>query len=216
MNLTVVMLGSAFLILLAGIIWVMARIYNTRLSRIDEELQAITVMLREMPKETSLKEYMFAHDQRLRAIGEQLGARPDTDLLQQYMQDQTTQMLAIISTLEDGSKTGVTKADLEITFRVINELLERVLWSLRFDEDKYSENAETNNDSSGVRGKNNINGIDRQIASGCKDQDDESMKSILNESDNSYGAILKYMQQTGKSGTEALYALETATGSRSS
>jgi hypothetical protein len=214
-NLTVVMLGSAFLILLTGIIWVMARIYNTRLSRIDEELQAITVMLKEMPKETSLKEYMFAHEQRLHAIGERLGAHPDTDLLQKYMQDQTTQMLAIISTLEDGGKTGATKADLEITLRVINELLERVLWSLRFDEDKYSESAETNSDSSGVRGKKNINRIERQLASGCESQDGNSMQSILNESDNSYGAILKYMQQTGKSGSEALHALETAAGSRS-
>jgi hypothetical protein len=214
-NLTVVMLGSAFLILLTGIIWVMARIYNTRLSRIDEELQAITVMLKEMPKETSLKEYMFAHEQRLHAIGERLDAHPDTDLLQKYMQDQTTQMLAIISTLEDGGKTGATKADLEITLRVINELLERVLWSLRFDEDKYSESAETNSDSSGVRGKKNINRIERQLASGCESQDGNSMQSILNESDNSYGAILKYMQQTGKSGSEALHALETAAGSRS-
>jgi hypothetical protein len=207
MNLTVVMLGSAFLILLTGIIWVMARIYNTRLSRIDEELQAITMALREMPKETSLKEYMFAHDQRLRAIGEQLGKYPDTDLLQQYMQDQTTQLLAIISTLDEGSKSEVTKADLEISLRVINELLERVLWSLRFDEDKYSEGAGTDSHSSGGRGKKNV----------CDAQDDDdAMKYILNESDDSYGAILKYMQQTGKSGSDALHALETATGSRGS
>lgn len=42
------------------------------------------------------------------------------------------------------------------------------------------------------------------------------MKSILNESDDSYGATLEYMQQTGKSGADALQALETATGSRCS
>jgi hypothetical protein len=215
MNLTAVVLGTAFLMLFAGVIWIVARILNTRMSRIEDELQAITVMLSGMPKETSLKDYMFAHNQQLRAIVDQLDAQPDTDLLQQYMQDQTTQILAILSTLDKGSTSVVTRADLEISLRVINELLERVLWSLRFDEDKYSESAEANSESSGVRGENNINGIDWQIASGFKDQDDDSMKSILNESDNSYGAILKYMQQTGKSGTEALDALETATGSRS-
>ena len=216
MNLTVVMLGSVFLVLLAAIIWVMARGYNNRLTRIEKELQAITVVLREMPKETSLKEYMFAQDQRLRAIGEQLDAHPDADLLQQYMQDQTTQLLAIISTLDEGGESGITKADLEISLRVINELLERVLWSLRFDEDKYSESAEKNSGSASGRGEKNITRMERQRAKGSEDEDDDdSMKSILDESDDSYGAILKYMQQTGRSGAEALHALETAVGSRS-
>jgi hypothetical protein len=37
-----------------------------------------------------------------------------------------------------------------------------------------------------------------------------SMKSILGVSNDNYGAMLEYMKQSGKSGTEALQALEAA------
>jgi hypothetical protein len=212
----ILLLATSLLIIASGFTWVMFRRYSQRLSRIDEELRAITVLLSETTKETSLKAYMFAQDQRLRDIGEQLITHPDTDMLQQYMQDQTTQILAVISTLDEGRKSGVTKADLEISLRMINELLERVLWSLRFDEDKYVESTDTNRGIPEKQGKRNIN-IDTKSEKVSKDKDDDiSMKSILNDSDDNYGAMLKYMQKSGKSGTEALHALEVAKFMRNS
>lgn len=206
----ILFLATVLLIMASGFTWVILRRYSQRLSRIDDGLREITIMLNEVPKETGLKEYMFAQDQQLHAIGEQLNTHPDTDLLQQYMQDQTTQILAVISTLDEGRKSGVTKADLEITLRVTNELLERVLWSLRFDEDKYVVNTDTNRDRPEEQGKKNIN-IDMKSAEAGKDKDDHiSMNSILNDSDDSYDAMLKYMHKSGKSGAEALQALDAA------
>ena len=142
MNLTVVVLAELFLILLTGIAWVTVRTYSLRLSHIDNELRSITEMLSETPKETGLRDYMFAQDQRLRSIVEKLDSHPDTDVLQQYIQDQANQIIAVISTHDDSSKS-ITKADLEITLQVTNDLLERVLWSLRFDEGKCSGQVKT-------------------------------------------------------------------------
>ena len=197
-------------VMVIGFVWVMVRAYSLRLARIDEELRAIMVMLSEMPKENSIKDYIFAQDQRLRDIGEKLATHAATDELQQYIQDQANQIIAIISTQDESRKSGLTRADLEISLQITNELLERVLWSLRFDEDKYVENTDTNRGRPEQQEKKNIN-IDTKSAKVGKDKDGNiSMKSILNDSDDSYGAMLKYMQQSGKSGTEALHALEAA------
>ena len=42
------------------------------------------------------------------------------------------------------------------------------------------------------------------------------MTSILNNNNDNYGAMLEYMQHSGKSGSEALHALEFARRLRSS
>jgi len=208
-NLTVVVLVALFLILLTGIAWVTVRTYSQRLSRIDNELRSITEMLSETPKETSLKDYMFAQDQRLRSIGEKLDSHPDTDVLQQYIQDQANQIIAVISTHDDSSKS-ITKADLEITLQVTNDLLERVLWSLRFDEDKYADRTEANKSISNNQGNKNISKSNAHSEIRQEITDKVSMKNILENCDDGYDAMLKYMQQSGKSGVEAQQALKSA------
>lgn len=207
MNLTVAVPGALFLILLTGIAWVTVRTYSLRLSRIDNELRSITEMLSETPKETSLKDYMFAQDQRLRSIGEKLDSHPDTDVLQQYIQDQANQIIAVISTHDD-SRNSITRADLEITLQVTNDLLEKVLWSLRFDEDKYVDCTEANKNISNNQGNKNTSKSNAHSEIRQEITDKVSMKNILENCDDGYDAMLKYMQQSGKSGVEAQQALK--------
>ena len=210
------LLGASLPIMVIGIAWVMVRYYSPRLSRIDEELHAITQMLSEMPREMNLQEYMFSQDQRLRSIGEKLDAHPDSALLQQYIQEHTEQLNTIIYMLGEGSKKDLTKADLENSLRITNESLEKVLWSLRFDESKYAEStAATENklaepDRENVRSIDKISEKDREVPG-----DAESMKAILENNDDSYDAMLKYMQQTGKDGSNALDTLDVARSIRS-
>jgi len=209
------LLGVSLPIMVVGIIWVMVRFYSPRLSRIDEELHAITHMLSEMPREMNLQEYMFSQDQRLRSIGEKLDAHPDSALLQQYIQEHTEQLNTIIYMLEESSKKDFTKADLEDSLRITNESLEKVLWSLRFDESKYAEStAATENklaepDRENVRSIDKISEKDREVPG-----DAESMKAILENNDDSYDAMLKYMQQTGKDGSNALDTLDVVRSMR--
>lgn len=206
----IVLLATSLLIIVSGFAWVMLRHYSQRLSRVDEELQAIKVMLSEMPKEDSIKDYMFAQDQLLREIVEKLGTHTETDVLQQYIQDQANQIIATISTHDESRKSGITRADLETSLQRTNELLERVLWSLRFDEDKYAENTEIIADRPGKQGKTD-SGMDAQGTKAGNDGDDNvSIQSILDDSDDSYSAMLHYMEKSGKSGVEALHALKTA------
>lgn len=210
MDLTVAVLSSLFLILISGIAWVIIRIHSRRLSRIDDELRAIKVILSGMPNDGGLKEYMFAQDQQLRGIVEKLDTQPSSDVLHQSIHDQANQIIAIISTHDEDGKSRVTKTDLEISLRVTNELLEKVLWSLRFDEDKYVESNEANTNGSDYQGRKNITRMETQNTNDCDNLDDKvSMKSILEKSEDGYNAILKYMDKTGKSGTEALHALES-------
>ena len=196
-----------------GIAWVMVRIYSSRLSRIDEELRAITVMLSEMPKETSLQDYMFSQDQRLRSIGEKLDTHPDPALPQLYIHEHTQLMRTILSMIGEGSKAKLTKADLDSSLRVTNDSLEKVLWSLHFDEDRYAEiTAATGNRSAeSVKEK-----VKNNYKYGEKDrealEDTKFMKAILKNNDDSYDAINKYMQLTGKSGSNALHVLDTDGG----
>jgi len=209
MDSIIFLLVSSLLIMVIGIGWVMVRRYTPRLSRIDEELRSITVMLNEMPKEISQQEYMFSQDQQLRSIGEKLDSHPDTDVLQQYIQDQANQIIAVISTHDDSSKS-ITKADLEITLQVTNDLLERVLWSLRFDEDKYADRTEANKSISNNQGNKNISKSNAHSEIRQEITDKVSMKNILENCDDGYDAMLKYMQQSGKSGVEAQQALKSA------
>ena len=208
MNLTIAVLVALFLILLAGIAWVTVRTYSLRLSRINDESRLITKMLSETPTETSLKDYMFAQDQRLRSIEEKLDSHPDTDVLQQYIQDQANQIIAVISTHNDSSKS-ITKADLEITLQVTNDLLERVLWSLRFDEDKYAESISEIGSKFEGSGKAKVKSINKASDA---DHDAKSMKTILKNNDDAYEAMLRYMNETGKDGSNALLALDNAKG----
>jgi len=208
-SLDIMLLATSLLIIASGLAWVMLRGYGQRLSRIEEELRATTVMLSEIPKESSLKDYMFAQDQRLLSIGEKLDTYPANDELQQYIQDQANQIIAVISTHDDPSKS-ITKADLEVTLQVTNDLLERVLWSLRFDEDKYVDRTEANKSISNKQGNKNTSKSNAHSEIRKEITDKVSMKNILENCDDGYDAILKYMQQTGKSGVEAQQALKTA------
>ena len=67
-----IVLATALVITVSAVLWVMLHRYGKRLSSIDKELHDILVMLGETPKETSLKEYMFAQDQQLRGIADKL------------------------------------------------------------------------------------------------------------------------------------------------
>jgi len=201
------LLGASLPIMVIGIVWVMVRYYSPRLSRIDEELHAITQMLSEMPREMNLQEYMFSQDQRLRSIGEKLDAHPDSALLQQYTQEHTEQLNTIIYMLGEGSKKDLTKADLENSLRITNESLEKVLWSLRFDGDKYAESTAATENKLAESGGAKVKSINQNSE---VPGDAESMKAILENNDDSYDAMLKYMQQTGEDGSNALHALDTA------
>jgi hypothetical protein len=206
-NSSMVLLIALFvLIIVSGFAWVLLR----RMSLINDELRTIKVMLHEMPKEISVRDYFFAQDQRLLEIREKLDSNLVTDVLQQYIQDQANQIIAVISTHDEARKSGVTKADLEVSMQMTNQLLEKVLWSLRFDQDKYLEETDrTDRDSSGREGDQKTK-IDTKNNKASEDKDDAiSMKSILNDSTDSYHAMLRYMQKTGESGVEALQALES-------
>jgi hypothetical protein len=213
MDSIIFLLVSSLLIMVIGIGWVMVRRYTPRLSRIDEELRSITVMLNEMPKEISQQEYMFSQDQQLRSIGEKLDAHPDPALLQQYIHEHTQQLRTIISMIAASSKSELTKADIRNTLRVTNDSLEKVLWSLRFDEDKYAESTAATRSRFAETGKAKVEFINKQSEKDHEALDDaKSMKAILKNSDNEYGAMLEYMKQTGKSGSNALHALDTVGG----
>jgi len=201
------LLGAALPIMVIGIVWVMVRFYSPRLSRIDEELHAITQMLSEMPREMNLQEYIFSQDQRLRSIGEKLDAHPDSALLQQYIQEHTEQLNTIIYMLGEGSKTGLSKADLEDSLRITNDSLEKVLWSLRFDAVKYTEGTTATENKLAESGGAKVKSINQNSE---VPGDAESMKAILKDNDDSYVAMLKYMQETGEDGSNALHALDTA------
>lgn len=205
----VIFLGSMLPIMVIGIVWVLVRQYSSRLSRIDDEIHVITMMLSKLPKESSLQEYMFSQDQRLLNIGEKLDTHADPALLQQYVQEHTQLLNMIISLLGERSKTVLTKADIENSLRVTNNSLEKVLWSLRFDEGKYSESTSAVEIKFAESGKAKGKSINKA------GDDIKSMKTILKSNDNNYDAMLKYMHKTGKDGSNALHALANAENLRS-
>lgn len=212
MNTTIVMLALLFIVLLASLIWISNRLSTALQKRIYEELQEINVLLSKMPTENRLKEYMFAQDQRLLSIRENQFSKPDAHGLQQHIQDQANQIIAVIATHDEGKRPSITKELLENTSKVTNQLLERVLWSLRFDEDKYVESTGQNNTSAHSKREKNKGRSNKQMGRDHEGEgDNASMETVLkNCEDDGYAAMLKYMQQSGKSGIEALHALEKA------
>jgi hypothetical protein len=203
------LLGATLLVMVIGIVWLIIYLYSQRLTRIDDELRAITVMLSEMPREEGLREYMFSQDQQLRSIGEKLDTHPDHDLLQRHIPEHTHQLRTLVSMLGEGSNTERARADLGNSLGVINDSLEKVLWSLRFDEDKYAESTAATGNRFTESGKAKVKGINKDSETL---EDTNSMKAILKNNDDSYDAMLKYMQQTGRGGSNALHALDKAGG----
>ena len=99
--------------------------------------------------------------------------------------------------LGEDSKEDLSKADLENSLRITNEPLEKVLWSLRFDGDKYAESTATPENKLAEPGRTKVKSINKNSE---KDRevpgDAESMKAILENNDDSYDMMLKHMQQT--------------------
>jgi len=119
------------------------------------------------------------------------------------------QLRKITSLLEESSKTGLTRADIEDSSQVINDSLEKVLWQMRFDEDKYAESIARTGNGTVKSGNAKVNNIYRQRKNDQKVSDDtKSMKAILKNDDDDYDSIVKYMLQTGKSGINALHVLD--------
>jgi len=119
------------------------------------------------------------------------------------------QLRKITSLLEESSKTGLTRADIEDSSQVINDSLEKVLWQMRFDEDKYAESIVRTGNGTVKSGNAKVNNIYRQRKNDQKVSDDtKSMKAILKNDDDDYDSIVKYMLQTGKSGINALHVLD--------
>jgi len=202
-------IGVSLLVMAIGIVWVIFYLYSKRMSQINGELRAITVILNEIPKEKSLQEYIVSQDQQLRSIGEKLDAHHDLALQQGNMPEHTKRLRMIISMLEVHNNTKLNRADLDNSLRKTNESLEKVLWSLRFDEDSYTESTAATRSRFAESGKVKLKSINND---GDAMDDANSMKAILKDSDNEYGAMLEYMKQTGKSGSNALHALDTVGG----
>ena len=207
---TTMVLESVLLVLLASIMWVFAWRMNKSVTHIDDEIRKITVMISKIPNDSSLKEYMFSHDQRLQGIGERISAFPDSEALQQYIQDQANQVIAFLSTSSEDRNNRITRKDIELSLQATNMLIEKVLWSLRFDEEKYAEqtaaNATTPIDHATEKtDKPTEHNDDR------KETDDSvSIEAILESEEDDYKAMLKYMELSGKGGVEAQHALKQA------
>ena len=148
---------------------------------------------------------LYSQDQRLRNIGEKLETQPNPALLLQYFQEHTQKLSTIISMLE--------KEDIENSLRVTNNSLDKVLWALRFDEDKYaaeSTSAIDKNTGSGDAKNKSISMASEKDSELLEDS--KYMKAILKNTEDSYEAMLKYMQETGKDANNALLALDNAEG----
>ena len=126
------------------------------------------------------------------------------------MQKELAQQLRkITSLLEESSKTGLTRADIEDSSRVTNDSLGKVLWQMRFNEDKYAESIAITGNGTVKSGNAKVNNINMQRKNGQKVLDDtKSMKAILKNDYDDYDSIVKYMLQTGKSGINALHVLD--------
>jgi hypothetical protein len=210
MTVTLIVLNVSVLVLLAGIMWAMLRLYRPWLSAIEQELRAVAALLGRLPKESGLREQLAAHEQLLRSIGERLHSHADAELLHRYLQDQTNQLLAIVSTVDSPGKPGVTRADIEDSLRLTNQKLERVLWTLRFDEEKFQASAAEIPERTDNRDREVITQDPAGTARARDDGDASMLVKSLEDGEDSYQAMLDYMRTTGKSGTDALHALEMA------
>jgi phosphoglycerate-specific signal transduction histidine kinase len=99
---TILLLAPLLLIIVGGFAWMALR----RLSRIDEELRTITLLLNDVPKEISIRDYFYAQDRRLFDIREKLDTYSSNEVLQQYIRDQANQIIAFITTHDDSRKSG--------------------------------------------------------------------------------------------------------------
>lgn len=139
MDTSLVFLGSIFPVVVLIIVWLKIRSHSPFNSFISNELRTIKVMLTD---ETSLQNYYLTQDKRLGRIEEKLNKLTDLDLLQRHSQEQILQASTIITLLEECQNNGLLKAVLNESFQVTNNSLEKVLWALRFDQDKYAESTQ--------------------------------------------------------------------------
>lgn len=211
MNSSVIfVVATALFIMVGAFLWGMLHRYGKRQSRIASTLHDISVMLGEMPNETSLREYMFAQDQQLRGIADKLDSGSGTEILQQCIQDQANQVIAFISTHNEDNNSRITKEDLKVSMQRTHELLERVLWSLRFDEDKYLGRVAKNTNTSKNNDKKNAGKSSTQKTVSSNIKNDVAIETFLENGDDDYKAMLEYMKHSGKSGVEAQQALKAA------
>jgi hypothetical protein len=210
MTLVMIIMNVMVLLLLTGIAWTLVRRDKPQLSAIERELRSIAARLEQLPGESSLRELLSAQEKQLRGIGEQLHSHPDTELLHRYLQDQTNQLLAIISTHEAGDKPELTHADLEDAVRLTNQQLERVLWSLRFDEAIYEGSSELKKDVPEALCRETKQNPGSTVDPMHDDRDAAMLADSLKTGGDGYQAMLDYMRTTGRSGTDALQALEMA------
>ena len=152
------LLGLSLPVLLIGLVWIIVHYYSPRLSRIDDELHGVTVLLKESGQ----------------------------------------QLRKITSMLEEDSKTALTKADHVNSARVTNDSLEKVLWQMRFDEDRYAESTATAANGTVESGNTGINSINKQRGKDREVPDDsQRLKAALNNSADRLDTIFEYMTRTG-------------------
>ena len=212
MNITLTVVLSLSVVLIAIAAFMIGRFVNSRLTSLKNEQHAMLVMLNELPKQDSMQEYIFALDQQLRVIKEKLDTQSDMEMMQQYIQDQVNQVIAVVSTYDGDRRATISKEDLENATSTTNKLLERVLWSLRFDEAKFLENRETNKRQSCSIGEMHPERPKKTKAGVPEEQGGiASMQRASGDNDDhGYSEMLSYMKKSGKGGVEALRALEKA------
>ena len=156
----VFLLGLSLPVLLIGLIWIIVRYYTPRLSRIDDELLGVTVVLKESAQ----------------------------------------QLRKITSMLEADSKTELTRAELVNASRLTNDSLKKVLWQLRFDENRYAESTATTANGKVEPDNTGIKSIYRQREKDREILDDSQLtQAALNNSDDRMDTIFEYMTRTENS-----------------
>lgn len=156
----VFLLGLSLPVLLIGLIWIIVRYYTPRLSRIDDELLGVTVVLKESAQ----------------------------------------QLRKITSMLEADSKTELTRAELVNASRLTNDSLKKVLWQLRFDENRYAESTATTANGNVEPDNTGIKSIYRQREKDREILDDSQLtQAALNNSDDRMDTIFEYMTRTENS-----------------
>jgi len=156
----VFLLGLSLPVLLIGLIWIIVRYYTPHLSRIDDELLGVTVVLKESAQ----------------------------------------QLRKITSMLEADSKTELTRAELVNASRLTNDSLKKVLWQLRFDENRYAESTATTANGKVEPDNTGIKSIYRQREKDREILDDSQLtQAALNNSDDRMDTIFEYMTRTENS-----------------
>jgi len=126
-------------------------------------------------------------------------SRIDDELLEVTvtLKESEQKLRGITSMLEEDSKTKLTRADLVYSSQVTNDSLEKVLWQMRFDEDRYAESTATTAngtvepDNAGINSINKQRGKDREIL-----DDSQLTQDALNNSDDRLETIFEYITRT--------------------